>query len=478
MKSYDLICIGCGPAGEKAATQASYFRHRVAIVEFEARPGGAIVNTGTVPSKALRETALRCSARRRRPLPGSEFRLDRSLSVTQFMAQMHLVEQQEHDRLEASIDRHGIEVYRGHGRLTDDHTVCIEHVDGTSQTITGQYILIATGSRPSRPDHICFEHPSVIDADGVLQLDRIPKSMAIVGGGVIGCEYASIFAEIGVAVTLIHPKADVLPFIDHECRNHLVRRMRDNGVIFRLNTSVAKVTPRSDATVEIGCRGGDRIETDMLLWAAGRQANSDHLGLEQVGVEMNDRGCIKVNEQYRTNVPSIYAAGDVIGFPALAATSVEQGRIAACDMFQIEFKKALAALMPIDIHTIPAVSAVGLTERDAMEAGRDIVIGRALNRLNARGRTLGGDSGLLKCIFDRSTRALIGATVVGESATELVHLAQLAIVNGSGIDDLVNCCFNHPSLTELYKYATFNALQSIAAVEHRPDELGGLARVA
>lgn len=465
---FDLVCIGCGPAGEKAATQAAYFGHRVAIIEKEARPGGAMVNTGTVPSKALRETALLCSAFNRRPLPGMDFKLDRTMSVPRFMARRHLMEQQEHDRIETAIDRHNISVLFGRGRMIDAHTIEIASPEGPKQTLTARFVLIATGSSPLRPAHIPFDKPNVVDADGVLQLKRLPASMIIVGGGVIGCEYASIFAEIGVHVTLIHNGDHILPFLDAECREHLRDSMARQGVDFMPNRSVATVEARKD-NVSVTLDDGRTLSAECLLWAAGRCSNTTDLGLEQAGVTLGQRGLITVNQHYQTNVPSIYAAGDVIGFPALAATSMEQGRIAACHMFNVAFKSKLTDVMPIGLYTIPAVSMVGLSPEDAIKQRIDLVIGRASYRDNVRGRMLGDDSGLLKCLFDRrAPHALLGAMIVGEDATELVHQAQMAIVAGLGIEYFINACFNYPSLSELYKYAAYSALQAMKAGEHSP----------
>ncbi len=475
---YDLICIGCGPAGEKAATQAAYYGKRVAVVEKAPRPGGAMVNTGTLPSKALRETALLCSAFRHRPLPGVEINLDRQLSVPRFMSRTHLLEQQEHDRIERSVDHHGLEVFRGTARLAGPNEVTIDAADGSSRTLESEHILIATGSSPLRPEHIPFEHPCVVDADGVLELDRMPASMAIVGGGVIGCEYACIFAEIGVEVTLINPKAEILPFIDVECRDHLTLAMQKAGVTFLLNDTVKTVTPLGDDRVRVELTKRAPIETNVMLWAAGRKSNSDNLGLEDVGVEMGERGLIVVDHDYRTSVSSIFAAGDVIGFPALASTSMEQGRIAACRMFGIDFKHDLTATMPLGLYTIPAVSSVGLTEAEAREAGHAVVCGRAHYQRNARGRMLGDEQGIVKCVFDRERRELLGVTIVGEQATELIHLAQAVIHAKAGIDYFIDTCFNYPSLSELYKYAAYDALQTIARLHAREAATAPRAKAA
>ncbi len=463
MSDYDLICIGCGPAGEKAATQAAYFGHRVAIVERESSPGGAMVNTGTIPSKSLRETALLCSAFRRRPLPGIEFAVDHKLSVAKLMAQRYRVQYQEHDRIESSLDRSGIRVIRGIGRIDGPETVSVEATDGTTCVLTTRFILIATGSSPARPEHIPFHQDNVVDADDILDLSEVPDSIIVVGGGVIGCEYACMFAELGASVTLIHPRDTLLDFIDAECRDHLLRAMSDEGIEIRLNTTIDEVIRQDNGTVLTRTDGGEQLTCDVLLWAAGRCSNTDDIGLDKADIVAGKRGLIEVDDHYQTSVPSIYAAGDVIGFPALASTSMEQGRIAACHMFDIDFKTKLASLLPFGLYTIPAVSSIGLSEKDAVKAGRDVVVGRAQYRHNARGRMLGDEQGMLKCVFDRQTRQLLGTTIVGESATELIHLAQFVITFEAGIDEIIGACFNYPSLSELYKYAAYDALQAIAA---------------
>ncbi len=462
MHDYDLICVGCGPAGEKAATQASYYGFRVAIVERNVRPGGAMVNTGTIPSKSLRETALLCSAFHRRPLPGMNFRVDHAFSMNKFMARRHLIEAQEHDRIEASFDRHGITVVHGEGRLVDPHTVAVTDANGHERTISASNILITTGSSPLRPDHIPFDDRNVVEADSILTLDHVPSSLVIVGGGVIGTEYASMFAEIETSVTLVHHGAEILSFLDGECRERLVSSMKRQGVNFVLETTVDAVKVDSFGSVRVSLSNGEKVEADTLLWAAGRQSNTRGIGLEEVGVAMGDRGLILVDEQYRTSIPSIRAAGDVIGFPALAATSMEQGRIAACSMFNIDFKTKLASTTPIGIYSIPAISMVGKTPEQARAEFHDIVIGRAEYRYNVRGRMLGDEEGLLKCVFDRHSRELLGATIIGEDATELIHLAQSAISHHAGIDYFINACFNYPSLAELFKYAAYSALQAMA----------------
>ncbi len=466
MPEYDLVCIGCGPAGEQAAVQAGSLGRQVAVVEREARPGGAMVNTGTVASKALRETALLCSALRRRPLPGIEPPVNRSLSIHKLMTQRYRVQYQEHDRIESALERQRVEVYHGHGRMTDRNTVCVEAAGGAETLLRTRYILIATGSSPVRPDHIPFSHRSVVDADGILELARVPGSVIVAGGGVVGCEYACMLAELGVTVTLIDPRDQLLAFIDGECRDHLVRSMLDGGIEIRLNTSVRAVAPQEDDTVTVHLDNGEFASCDVLLWAAGRRSNTENLGLDSIGVRTGQRGLLLVNEHYQTSVPNIYAAGDVVGFPALSSTAMEQGCIAARHMFGIDVDPTLADRRPFGLYTIPAVSTVGLTEKQAAEAGHDVVVGRALYRHNARGRMLGDEQGLVKCVFDAGSRRLLGATIVGEDACELIHLAQFILAFEGGLDDIVQACFNYPSLAELYRSAACDALGVIGARAH------------
>lgn len=467
MDRFDLICLGCGPAGEKAATQAAYFGRRVAVVERAHTPGGAMVNTGTIPSKALRETAVMCSAFRRRPIPGLRLEFGRELSIAKFMAQRHLIQQEEHDRIESSFDRHGITVVQGHGRLVDPHTVDVTRDDGSTRRLTADFILIATGSSPVRPEHIPFHLPGVVDADGILELDHMPRSLAIVGGGVIGCEYAGIFAEIGVRVTLFEPRDAILPFIDGECRDILLRAMRCADIDVRLNTAVKSVAHAAVGGLLVTDAIGRAEPYDVFLWAAGRSGNTRDIGLENVGLTPDKRGLLTVDRSFRTSVPSIYAAGDVIGPPSLTSVSMEQGRVAACHMFGLDFKREVARTFPIGLYTIPPIAMVGLGEPEAAKAGHDIIVGRAPYRLNARGRMYRENEGLLKLVFDRSTRRLLGAAMVGEQATELIHIAQSIIHAGEGVDYLINACFNYPSISELYKYAAYDALQALQTVSHR-----------
>jgi NAD(P) transhydrogenase len=464
VRSFDLISIGSGPAGEKAAIVAARHGKRAAIVEMAPCPGGAMVNTGTIASKALRETALVASAMRRRPIPGHETLVLRELSVERFMARRTLVQMEEHDRIEERLERAGVAIIRGRGELVGPHAVRVTRADGSSTILDTSYTLVATGSSPARGECADFTHPAIVDADGILELERMPRSLVVVGAGVIGSEYASIFAELGVAVTLVEPRSTLMRFLDEEIREVLLRGMKDVGIDLRFGATPVRVGGLDDGRARCELSDGTAVEADCVLWSLGRNGNSRGLGLEKLGVECDARGIVKVDSGYRTACESVFAAGDVIGFPALASTSMEQGRVAACHMFSIPFLARLADVVPMGIYTIPAVGSVGITEEEARSGGREIVVGRGHYRDNARGRMLGDDRGLLKAVFDARTQALLGVSVAGEDATELVHFGQLLIQNGQGLPHLVESCFNYPSLTELYKTAAFDALEAMQAM--------------
>ncbi|MEE2973389.1 MAG: FAD-dependent oxidoreductase, partial [Planctomycetota bacterium] len=332
--------------------------------------------------------------------------------------------------------------------------------------VAGTNILLSTGSRPARPDWIDFEHPSIVDSDGLLALDRMPDSIVIVGGGVIGSEYACIFAELGIATTLIEPRSGLMRFLDPEIRERLEAEMIESGIDLRLGTKPVAVTG-SEGVAAVELETGERLEAAVVLWSLGRQGNADDLGLENTDIERNDRGLIAVDSDYRTTCPSVFAAGDLVGFPALASTSIEQGRVAAARMFGIEEDRALSETVPMGIYTIPAVGHVGRTLEEAGEAGFDAVVGRASYRRNARGRMLGDDRGLLKLVIDRTTERVLGCSVIGEDATELVHLAQFAVSTGQGLPWFEQACFNYPSLVGLFREAAEDARAALQLAARR-----------
>ena len=466
---FDLVCIGSGPAGERAAVLASQRGHRVAMIESEGLPGGAMVNTGTVASKVLRETALLCSSFRRRPVPGINPVIDHSVSFDRFLARTTLVQLEEHDRIESDLDRSGVTVFRGRGRLAGLGKVTIESVDGSSRELTADRVLLAVGSRPNRPKSVDFTHPAVVDSTGILQLERMPRSLVVIGGGVIGSEYASVFAQMGVEVTIVEPRSTVMRFLDVECRELLIDQMKESGVEFQFNKSVEEITglPQGNARVQLD--DGTTLSADVVLWALGRDGNTGDLGLETVGIVAEKRGLLTVDDCYRTSAEGVWAAGDVIGFPALASTSMEQARLAVEDMFAEAPEGRLEGLLPMGIYTIPSIAAVGPSGEELEQMGRQFVIGRAPYRRNARGRMLGDDQGMMKLLFDIEKRTLLHATIVGEDATELIHLGMMMIAEQWTIEDINSSAFNYPSLSELYKSAASSASERIEVELNRVD---------
>jgi NAD(P) transhydrogenase len=460
IESFDLIVIGCGPAGEKAGAQAAYFGKRVAMVERAEHPGGSCINTGTVPSKTLRESALYFSGLKQRGLYGIDYSLKDNLTVHDFMHHEREVVEMERARILKNLALHKIEFARGQASFEDTRTVAVRGASGT-RTLRGEVVLISTGSKPHRPAEISFDDIHTFDSDTFLQMDRIPKSLAVIGGGVIGCEYASIFRALGVDVTLVDGRDRLLPFLDAEISDRLRDRLRDLGMHFLFNERPVK-TENSASGVTLSMKSGKTLQTEAALFAAGRRAAVDGLALERAGLALNDRGYVPVDENYRTAVPGVYAAGDVIGFPALASTSMEQGRVAVCHAFGFKYKQRVASMLPMGIYTIPEISAAGETEDSCKEKKIDYVVGRAHYENNARGHITGDTAGMLKLIFARADKKLLGMSIIGESATELIHIGMMVLDNGLTIDEFIEQVFNYPTLSELYKYAAYDGLGNLA----------------
>jgi NAD(P) transhydrogenase len=457
---YDLIVIGIGPAGEKAAAQAAYFGKSVAAIERAPEPGGAGTHTGTVPSKTLRETAMYLSGYRTREMYGVAMALEPSATLPMLMSRKAAIVASETRRIRDNLDRHGVKVMHGTARFVDAHTVEVAGELATRR-VTGDVILVATGSRPARPEGIDFADPRIHDSDEILALESIPGSMLILGAGVIGCEYACMFAALGVRVALVDSRRALLPFLDGEIADQLAASMQRMGIELRLGLRWASVAGGPEA-VAVAFDDGGRLEAEQLLYAAGREGNTRDLGLAAVGIVPDKRGYLTVDSCYRTAVPSIFAAGDAIGFPALAATSMEQGRVAVCHAFGFEYKRSVADLLPYGIYTIPEVSALGETEESCQAEGIACAVGRAHYAQNARGRIAGDTEGLLKLVVERGSRKLIGVHVIGERATELVHIGQAVVHFGGTVDAFIDMVFNYPSLAEAYKYAAYDCLGALA----------------
>ena len=456
MEHYDLIVIGSGPAGEKGAAQAAYFDKRVALIERAPNVGGAGINTGTVPSKTLREAALYYSGLQQRGLYGIDYSLKENMSVADFMHREKIVVENERHIIQNNIDRHNITLIRGEASFKDAHTVCVSSPDGEME-ISGDFILIATGSSPYHPPDIPFDGHLIFDSDSILHMDRIPKTMAVVGGGVIGTEYASIFAALGVQVMLIEPKERVLPFVDYEMIHRLQNQLNLLGLKFALGHKVTAIETRNDH-IQLTLDKKREMQFDIALIASGRQSNVQALRLEQIGVNLGNRGLILVNEKFQTNLPNIYAAGDVIGFPALASTSMEQARVAIVHAFNLGYKEQMSHILPLAVYSIPEISMVGITEDECREKQIPHLIGRAYYENNPRGQIIGDMSGMIKLIFSPSDKKLLGAHVIGEQASELIHIAAHVMLANGTIDAFIQAVYNYPTLADAYKYAAYDGL--------------------
>ncbi|MCP3144713.1 Si-specific NAD(P)(+) transhydrogenase [Pyxidicoccus xibeiensis] len=463
MADFDLVVIGSGPAGEWGAVQAALAGKRVVVVEREPVLGGTAANTGTLPSKTLRETALHLSGFKARGLYSVETTLRHEATVSDFLYRERRVKGMERERILRNLERNGVEVVLGTGTLKDEHTVLVRRRDGTERQLTGSFILLATGSTPYRPALYPFGDPRIHDSDEILELGRLPRSLVVVGAGVIGCEYACMFAALGIPVTLLDVKPEVLPFLDDEISALLGQRMEALGIRLRFGHPVAKVDiPKApEACIRLTLESGEEVETDQVLVASGRNSNTSGLGLEALGVKFGKRGQVEVGPDFQTAVPHLYAVGDVIGFPALASTSMDQARIAVEHAFGLSGPRTMAPVLPYGIYTIPEVSMAGETEECLRDKGVPYVAGRAPFATNPRGQIIGETHGLLKLLFHRESLKLLGVHVLGEQASELVHIGLMAMLTGSTARLFVETCFNYPTLSEAYKTATFDALDTL-----------------
>jgi NAD(P) transhydrogenase len=458
---FDLIVIGSGPAGEKGAAQAAYFGKKVALIEKEPAFGGTAANTGTLPSKTLRETALFLSGFRNRELAGLHFSLKEKVTVRDFLTRERLVKENERARIVENLRRHHITVYMGKGSLVDAHSVAVRAERCPEFTIQGEHILIATGSYPYRPPDYPFYDPRVYDSDTILNLHGIPASMLVIGGGVIGCEYACLFAALGVEVHLVEKRNEILTFLDREIIAALQARMEELGVHFYLSDVVESVT--AGEKLDIVLRSGPLLKVETLMVSSGRCGNTEGLGLEKVGIAANEQGKIKVNEQYQTTVPNVYAAGDVIGNPALASTSMEQARVAVTHAFKFQYKEAIAPILPYGIFTIPECSMAGESEESLTAKKIRYVAGRASYSGNARGQIVGDTKGFLKLLFREDDMRLLGIHMIGEQSTELIHIGLTGLLANAGAEIFIQSCYNYPTLAEMYKYAAYDAMGRRAA---------------
>jgi len=461
MDHYDLIVIGAGPAGEKGAAQAAYFGKRVALVERAPHPGGAGINTGTVPSKTLRETALYFSGLGQHGLYGVDYQVKSHLTVKDFMYREQEVVRSLRQVVTENIVRHKIQLFHGQAAFEDPHTVRVTRENEPDRLLTGDVILVATGSVPGRPKDVPFDDPRVHDSDEILEMRNLPRSMAVIGAGVIGCEYTTIFAALGIKTSLIDGRDRLLGFLDAEVAEQLKAQMGLLGVDLRLKESVSRYVPEPDG-IRLELKSGTSIMVDQLLVAAGRVANVRTLGIDRAGLAVNERGLITVNEAYQTSVRHIYAAGDVIGFPALASTSMEQARVAMVQAFDLpKYKTRVAPIFPLAVYTIPEISMAGETEETCKQKKIDYCIGRSFYRTNARGQISGDLGGEIKLVFRYPDKLLLGVHLIGVNAAELIHVGLIALQTECTIDMFVNTVFNYPSLSDVYKYAAYDGLGAV-----------------
>ncbi len=472
---YDLVVIGSGPAGEKGAAQAAYFGKRVCLIERAPKPGGAAVNTGTIPSKTLRETALYFSGLRQRGLYGVDVSVKRDITIGDFMHRERAVIESEWKLIAENLEKHGIVTIQGAARFVDAHTLEVTRFGLEPRHISGDVILIATGSSPQAPVGYELDNEIIVDSDSLLTLERIPESMLVIGGGVIGCEYACIFAALGVRVTIVNSRPRLLGHLDKDISDAIRQSMTARlSISVHSNVEVKEVVV-SDGRAHVTLTDGVELHTDCVLVSTGRIGNSSALDLKSVGVKCNERGFILVDKQYRTAVSNIYAAGDVIGFPALASASMEQARVAICNAFDLKYKRAVSETLPYGVWTIPEIATVGETEESLRIKEVDYEIGRSSYRINPRAQILGDVEGFVKLIFDPHDQRVLGVTIVGENACELIHLGMAVIASGGSLDYFIQAAFNFPSLSDAYKYAAYDGLQRL---QRRHARMPGLPSVS
>lgn len=457
MNKYDFVVIGSGPAGQRAAIQAAKLGRSVALIERSFSIGGACVHTGTIPSKTLREAVLYLTGWRQRGFYGRSYRVKERISAEDLTQRLDITIRHEIEVLMHKLHRNFVDTVAGRATFVSPHAVKVEFGEDESRTIEADKFLIATGSRPARPPNVPFDVPNVVDSDNILAITDLPRTLVVIGAGVIGVEYASILSALDIDVTLVDGRREVLGFLDREIVDEFTHHLRDRGVSLRLGETVESVEVLDDNRLVVHLASGKRVRANMALFASGRQSNTDQLGLDAAGLTPDDRGRLEVDEHYRTAVEHIYAAGDVIGFPALASTSMEQGRHASAHAFQYDIKQTRQDTFPFGIYAVPEMSVVGRTEEELREANVPYESGTARFRETSRGQILGLREGLLKLLVHLETRELLGVHIVGEGATELIHIGQAVLAHGGNLDFFVDAVFNYPTLAETYKIAALDA---------------------
>ena len=463
MQEFDLAVIGSGPGGQKAAIAAAKLGKSVAVIERGRMLGGVCVNTGTIPSKTLREAVVYLTGMSQREMYGSSYRVKERITPADLLRRTTHVIGREQDVVRNQLLRNGVELFEGHGRFLDPHTLVIEDpTRGENVTIMARYVVIATGTKPARPAGVKFDEERVLDSDGILDLKSLPQSMVVVGAGVIGIEYASMFAALGTKVTVIEKRPTMLDFCDPEIIESLKFHLRDLAVTFRFGEEVTAVDVGPGGTLTT-LASGKQIPAETVMYSAGRQGQTEHLDVGQAGLEIDSRGRIFVDDNYQTKVDHIYAVGDVIGFPALAATSMDQGRLAAYHAFG-EPCKGMTELQPIGIYSIPEVSYVGATEVDLTDSSVPYEVGVSRYRELARGQIAGDSYGMLKLLVSTEDLTLLGVHIFGSNATELVHIGQAVMGCGGTVEYLVDAVFNYPTFSEAYKVAALDVMNKLRAL--------------
>ncbi len=459
MQSYDLIVIGSGPAGQRAAIQGSKMGKHVALIERREVIGGVCINSGTIPSKTIREAVLHLSGYYYQNVYGVNYRVKDKITMEDLAFRVQHVIKTEVDVIQGQLSRNNIDMIQGIASFIDPHTVHVESIRG-EQTCSAEAIVIATGTKPAASPKIAINGRNIIDSDQILMMPEIPKTLIVVGGGVIGVEYTCMFATLGVRVILIEKRPRLLEFADSEMVEALSYNLRDHRVTMRLNEEVQSVEEMPDGSVVAYLESKKKLSGDALLYSVGRQGNVDELNLAAAGVDVDARGRIPVDGEYRTKQPHIFAVGDVIGFPSLASVSMEQGRIACANAFGKTIHSNPASY-PYGIYTIPEISFIGKTEEQLTDEDVPYEVGVAYYREIARGQIRGDTTGRLKLIFHRETKALLGVHIIGEGATELLHIGQAVMILGGTIDYFINTVFNYPTLAECYKAAAFNGVNKL-----------------
>jgi NAD(P) transhydrogenase len=454
---YDLIVIGSGPSGQRAAVAAAKMKKRVAVVEARSVVGGVCVNTGTIPSKTMREAVLHLSGYNYRALYGINYRVKEKITMADLAFRVQAVIKTEVDVTDAQLSRNGIDVVYGVAHFVDPHQVRVEGSQADA-TLEADRIIIAVGTRPASSPKVPINGRTIVNSDQILDLPELPRSLIVVGGGVVGVEYACMFAVLGVRVTLIEKRDRLLEFADREIIEALSYHLRDARVTLRLGEEVESVEELPDSTVVANLMSKKKVSGDTLLYAVGRQGAVDDLNLAAAGIQADNRGRIPVDEHYQTSVEHIFAAGDVVGFPSLASVSMEQGRIAAARAFNDRAASSNPGFYPYGIYTIPEISFIGKTEEQLTGEDVPYEVGMAYYRETARGQIRGDTTGRLKLIFHRETRKVLGVHIIGEGAAELVHLGQAVMIMDGTIDYFIDAVFNYPTLAECYKVAAFNGL--------------------